>query len=437
MDGVRVPGPLEGWLDDVQLRGVKLGLDNIRTALARVGNPQKRFPSILVGGTNGKGSTVAFATQLLGSAGLRVGSTVSPHLMHYRERFRIDGVIAAESRLDRLTTELRPLIDCSDGVPGITYFELGILLALRYFQDEGVDAAVVEVGLGGEFDASRGCDPAVAALVSVGRDHQHILGSDLPTIARTKARIAPPGGVLVTAVHQSDCLEVIAEEAKAVGCQLWRLGREFEAQRTDSGFSYQGPRLSVRDVPLGPAGDHQAGNAACALAAVEALATVRGTPLPTDQGVTEALASTQVAGRLELVPGEPGPQFLLDGAHNPEAAHCLAQELGRRPRPERRVLLLAAMREKVREPMLEALLPHVDQVWCTSGLTSDRFEAPGVLAEAVRARADSPPVVVTADNAREAVQRLRDELDDSAEVVVAGSLYLVGDVRRELGLPAA
>ena len=414
-----------------------MGLDNIRAALARLGNPQEAFPSILVGGTNGKGSTVAFASQLLRAAGLRVGSTVSPHLIDYRERFRIDGVIATEADLDQLVGETRPEIDCPTGVPGITYFEVGILLALRYFEAHRVDAAVVEVGLGGEFDASRGCKPAVAALVSVGRDHQHILGSDLLSIARTKARIAPPGGILVSTVSDPDCLEVIAEEAAAADCRLWLSGRDFHARLTESGFSYQGPELRVEEASLGPLGRHQADNAACALAAVEALASLRSLPVPTAADARDALANTSIAGRLELFRPERGPRFLLDGAHNPEAATCLADALSCQPRPAQRVLLLASMREKVREPMLSALLPHVDQVWCTRGLTSDRFERPDALAEAVRDRPDAPAVVTTAENARDAITRLRRDLNSDAEVLVAGSLYLVGDVRRELGLPVA
>jgi len=437
VDGTVPVGPLQGWLDEVQVRGVKLGLANIQAALEKVGNPQARYPSILVGGTNGKGSTVAFASELLQAAGHRAGSTVSPHLVDYRERFRINGAIATDEALDRLVTNTRPGIDCPDGVPGITYFEIGVLLALRYFEAERVDAAVVEVGLGGEFDASRGCEPAVAVLVSVGRDHQHILGSDLASIARTKARIAPPGGVLVTAVDDSRCLEVIETEARAVDCRLWVAGRDFHSETTESGFSYRGPSLSVMDARLGPDGAHQATNAACALAAVEALDQVCSVTAPGPEAASTALERTRIAGRLETVEGLSGPRFLLDGAHNPEAAGCLAAELKRRPRPRRRVLLLASMREKLQDPMLAALLPHVDQVWCTRGLTSERFVMPQALADAVRCRPDSPAIVTTADHAGDAIARLREAMGAETEVVVAGSLYLVGDVRRELGLPPA
>jgi len=427
---------LNRWLEAVETRGIKLGLEKIRRALELASQPQRSFPSVLVGGTNGKGSTVAFAESLLSAAGHRVGSTVSPHLHSYRERFRVGGVLAAEAQLEVLARQLRPRIDACPELAGLTFFELGVLLAMCHFRDSSIDVAVVEVGMGGEFDASRACEAGVAALVSVDMDHQQFLGDTIESISRTKARLAPAGGALVVGEQREDRLTVIREEAQAVDCALILAGRDFSWSVDDGLFSYRGPSLSLDGVRLGLQGGHQGQNAACALALVETLTSRRDLSCPSAPQCTRALGATRLAGRLERLPAASGrPAFLLDGAHNPAGAEVLARVLSVRPRPRRRYWLYASMADKQRAEVLASLLPHVDSVMCTVGTSSPRFESPSRLAEQVAQLAGPAVSVATAETSAHALQALLAEATAEDEVLVAGSLYLVGDVRSLLGLP--
>lgn len=427
-------GALDAWLTEVQAHGIKLGLERIEAALKLAGAPQERFPSLLVGGTNGKGSVVTFTTGLLTAAGHRVGSTISPHLFAYRERFRIDGSPISEEELEATGERLRAAVHGQPGMEGLTFFELGSLIALSLFGEREVDAAVVEVGMGGEFDATRASAPRVSAIVSVDIDHARYLGDTIEQITRTKARIAPAGGELVTTEVRPDRLAIVQEEAEAVGCTLQIAGKDFEYSFRDGLFSYRGERLVLDDIRLGMRGAHQGQNAACALASVEALCRRAGLAAPDPWESGRALAASKLAGRLErtLVPG--GPAFLLDGAHNPAGAQALATDLAGRRRPRERVWLLASMQDKERAPIIEALAPHVDRVVCTRGLSSPRFEEPEVLARELEMAGLAASVSPTA---AEAVADLSRRLAARDEVLVAGSLYLVGDVRAALGLPVA
>lgn len=422
---------LDDWLSEVQNNGIKLGLERIRAALELAGSPQGAFPSLLVGGTNGKGSTVAFASSLLAAAGNRVGSTTSPHLLEYRERFRIDGLPAAVEAIEAVADRLAPQVRAQEGMEGLTYFELGTLLACGLFAEREVHAAVVEVGMGGEFDASRASDPKVAALVTVDLDHEKYLGDTVQQIARTKARIAPPGGVLVTTEIRPDRLSIIEEEAVAVDCSVRVADRDFEWRMEDGTLDYRSERMRLDAIPLGLAGDHQGQNAACALASVEAFCDRTGLAGPDPWEAGQALRATRLPGRLERVRIPGGPAFLLDGAHNPAGAAVLAANLDQRRRPRERVWLLASMQDKERGPIFDLLLPHVDRVVCTKGTSSPRFEEPEELAREITAAGVKAEVVATP---KEAAALLSRRLGPRDEVLVAGSLYLVGDVRGALGL---
>ena len=426
------PEAIGAWLADVQTHGVKMGLERIHRALELAGSPQRSYPSLLVGGTNGKGSTVAFASALLSEAGHSVGSTYSPHLSTYRERFVVDGGLASWDELDQLATDLRPIIEGAPGLEGFTFFELGTLLALSHFQRRAVDAAVLEVGMGGEFDASRAAGAQVAGIVSVDLDHCEFLGDNVASIAATKARMAPQGGLMVTTEERRDRLEVIEEETQRAGCQLLRRGRDFDWSMDASGFSYSSKTLNLDGLSLGLKGKHQAQNAACALTLVLAFCERHGLRTPSPWTAGKALEGVRFPGRLERVRLGPGrPTLLLDGAHNPSGAAMLEAELAERRRPERRVWIYAAMADKDREPVQRVLLPHVDRVVCVKGESSPRFAEPSVLAEELSALGVRAEVGTTA---KAAATELARKLRSRDEILVAGSLYLVGDVRVALGL---
>jgi dihydrofolate synthase/folylpolyglutamate synthase len=372
------------------------------------------------------------ATAILAARGARLGCTVSPHLSEYRERFVVDGHVISADELEALGARVAARIDPDPACAGITFFELGVALAFSWFREQRVDAAVVEVGMGGEFDATRACDPVAAALVSIDLDHVQHLGPTLADIARTKARIAPPGGVLVVGEIRSDRLGPVHEEAGRAGAELWLRGRDFALTDSATGLRYRGPGLEVDGIQLGLAGAHQQGNAATAVASAQAFAAAAGWPALTPGQVRAGLASAFIAGRLERRSlNDAGAVALLDGAHNPAGAVALGAHLAVRPRPRRRIWLYAAMADKDRAPILDALLPHVDAVWCTRGSSSPRFADPALLAAEVDAAGGSAEVV---PSAAEATERAIAALDDGEELLVAGSLYLVGDVRPRLPL---
>lgn len=426
-----IPPLLEAWLTQVQSSGVKMGLDRIQRALEIAGSPQQRYPSVLIGGTNGKGSTVAFASALLQEAGHRVGATLSPHLSSYRERFVVDGELIRWEQLEDLARELEPQIAAEPGMEEFTFFELGVLLALSHFARSEVDVAVLEVGMGGEFDATRAAEPLVGAIVSVDLDHCRFLGDTVEEIATTKARLAPRGGVLVTTEVRPDRLEAIRRCADEVECHLKIAGSDFEWSMDDRGFNYSSNALNIDSLKLGLTGSHQGQNAACALASTLEMCRLRDLRPPSPWTAGQALGKARLPGRLERLRLGPGrPVFLLDGAHNPAGARALADSLANRRRPDRRVWLYGAMEDKDREPLLEALLPHVDRVVCVRGESSPRFADPELLAEEVRAAGGRAEV---GETAAVAARELGRKLRTRDEVLVAGSLYVVGDVRTALG----
>jgi dihydrofolate synthase/folylpolyglutamate synthase len=422
------------WIEQCKARGVRPGLARMRSALDRLGHPQKAWPSILVGGTNGKGSTVAFCESLLRASGLTTGVTISPHLTDLRERFRLDGEVVEHGALEATWRELKAGFAGTDLRAELSYFEATTVIAFVMFRQRRVRSAVVEVGMGGELDASRTCDPTVAVLVSVDEEHMEWLGPTIQDVARTKARIAPPQGVLVCGERRKDRAPTIQAEVEEAGATLWLRGRDFDAAHGPRGFDYDGPFLSLRGVRLGLVGPHQADNAACACAAVEAFCSRLKLPVPRTVDVEAALARARAPGRFEVVhPWRDGATIILDGAHNPAGGEALAATLAARRRPHRRMALFAAMGDKDWPGTLSAVAPQVDGVVCVRGFTTDRYADPAVLAQSVRQNHPTLSVRQAQDPAA-ALSVLRAELGAGDELLVFGSLYLLGEVRPLLGL---
>lgn len=421
---------LSGWLRRAQVQGIKLGLDNIAAALDALGDPQSAYPVLLVGGTNGKGSVVAMCEAMLQAQGLRVGATVSPHLTTYRERFRVDGQIIEEAELTDLARAVAEVIDHDPDCTEITYFELGIVLALQWFALREVDCAVVEVGMGGEFDATRAARPLVAALVSIDLDHVRHLGPTLTDIARTKARVAEAGMTVVVGERRADRLGPVIEEVERAGAVPVLAGRDFDLVRAGDGYVFHGLGRSIGGLHLGLQGAHQRGNAAVAVAAGMSLCRRAGLEPLSSEAVERGLAEAFVPGRQEETRLRGGAAVLLDGAHNGAGARTLAEALRVRA-PRRRVWLFASLNDKERDPIYEALLPHVDAVWCCQGASTPRFvDAEDLVAEVRTLDARAEDVGTPAEGLR----RADVELGPEDELLVAGSLYLIGDVRPLLGL---
>jgi dihydrofolate synthase/folylpolyglutamate synthase len=399
---------LVSWLYGLQSHGVKLGLDGIRSLLTLLDHPERAYPSVLVGGTNGKGSVAAMLDAMLGASGRRAGLYTSPHLVRPNERIRIDGADLSKPSLDRALSVVRDA--CERGLAEgkldehPSFFEVMTASALWAFAEAKVDSAVLEVGLGGRLDATNATEPMVSAIVTVNLDHVGTLGATLAAIAAEKAGIARAGCPLISGVAQPEALSVLRERCEAVGAH-------FVDARTTPLPS--GVRLSLD-------GTHQRGNARVAVSAFEAFA--RAIQLPIDLGaVRRGLESARWPGRLQLVPG--APSILLDGAHNAAGAEALAGHLALRGGPKP-VLLFAAMADKDIPGILAPLAPHIASVVATRAGVPRSADSRGL---ASAARALGLPAGSEAEPAR-ALEKARAMAGPGGLVLVAGSLYLVGTV---------
>ena len=393
--------------------GVKLGLERMREACAALGNPERSAPVLHVAGTNGKGSTCAFAEAALRAAGLRTGRYTSPHLVHFCERIALDGASISEERACDLLDEVRARVPWALGDPGLTFFEIVTLMAFLAFRD--VDVMVIVVGLGGRLDATNVVQPKACAVASLGLEHQQYLGPTLAHIAAEKAGIFKPGAPAVSAGQPLAAARVLQQKADEQGVPLWRPGRDYVYESRDvRPFCYQGPRWAVRAGDLALQGHHQRTNAALACALLEA------SLLPLAEGhVEQGLRSASWPGRLERVGHvyPDGTEVLVDGAHNPHAARALAHSLRGllRGRPLR--LVFGVLQDKDAAAMLRELGPLAASVhYCAP--QSPRAVPPEELAKVHPGRVHS-----TVGSALEAARR------EGGVVLSCGSLYLVGEVR--------
>ncbi|TKB85485.1 MAG: bifunctional folylpolyglutamate synthase/dihydrofolate synthase [Nitrospira sp.] len=410
------------YLYGLQKHGIKLGLETMRTLLSRLGNPERRFRSLHVGGTNGKGSTAAMTAAMLQAAGYRVGLYTSPHLVDFRERIRVNQAMIGEAQMAELTARLQASVP-SDLTP--TFFELTTALAFLHFADSGVEVAVLEVGLGGRFDATNVVEPEACAIITIGLDHQEYLGTTEEAIGFEKAGIIKAGMPVVVGRISGPAWDVIRRTAMDRGAPLTRLGVDFHADGTGpQAFSYRGISRQLDELTCALTGRHQLDNAACAVALLEA-AEGRGLSVP-NGAVRRGLESVVWEGRLEVV--ERGPVLLLDGAHNPAAAHVLAEYLTEwcASRPESRVILvLGMMRDKDHARFVEPFYRLVSEVVLTQANMA-RSATVQELRETVGSRF---PQCHVAPGAADALALAKARTTAQDLICVTGSLMLVGEVK--------
>ncbi|HEY2887295.1 MAG TPA: Mur ligase family protein [Candidatus Limnocylindrales bacterium] len=426
-----------GLLQERGRFGIRLGLGRTRALLRELGDPQLAFRGALVAGTNGKGSVLALVTSALRAAGLRAGETPKPHLVTYRERLQIAGRLVDPATFARLVELALPAADRvarRHGDP--TEFELLTAVAFRWFADEAVDLAVVEVGLGGRLDATHAWDGGVAAVTNVDLDHMDRLGSTVTAIAHEKAAIIERGDLAVTGAD-GDGLTVIRRRAARVGAPLTIAPPAALLGWDRDGISVDLPGLG--ETRVGLRGRHQAANVAVADGILDALGAA-GIATVGPDARRAGYAGTRWAGRLELIEtgGRHGREVLLDGAHNPAGAAVLAQALddlrpflagGADAQPPPLTLVVGAMADKDVAGVVRALAASDAlagaEVICTE-VDVPRALPAGELAalwagagQGIRARVVRPPAAAL-DAALAGAP---------GPVVVAGSLYLVGAIR--------
>ena len=388
--------------------GVKFGLETMRALVAEMGHPERAYPSLLIAGTNGKGSVAAYCDAVLRASGLRAGLYTSPHLVHVRERIKVAGRptsdLAFASALSAVRDAAKRLIGRRVLAAHPTFFEVLTAAAFVHFRDERVDVAVLEVGMGGRLDATNVAEPIASAIVSVDFDHEVYLGRTLAAIAREKAGVLRAGRATVIGPLRGDARRAIQARARALGARLVEAG------------SGAGRYRDITPLP----GEHQRDNLAVAIRLLE---QAKRAGLAVDLArVPEAVASTRWPGRLQRIPGDPA--ILLDGAHNPAGARALAAHLADGP-PF--VLVFAAMADKDVRGLAQALFPLASGIVLTAPRVS-RAATPAALARRAgrlaRGAVRQPSVARALARAR----RLARAHGPQTQVVVAGSLYLVGAI---------
>ena len=410
-------------LDFISSQGrfaMKLGTERTRAILDRLGAPDRTITGVLIAGTNGKGSTGACLTSILRAAGHSVGFMPKPHLVSYTERIELNGRPIGEQDFVHTLEALRPVFDeVARDVGPPTEFEMLTAMGVAYLAPR-IDRLVCEVGLGGRLDATNALDLGVAVITNVELDHQRHLGNTIGEIAHEKAAIIKRGDRVVTGCD-GEALEIVSGQAERLHAPLWRLGHELEVESSPRGWDGQvitvhGPGFVHRDLTMPLLGEYQPANAALAIAAAHALEEV------TDGAIRTGLAETRWPGRLQVIAEH--PRVILDGGHNPAAIFKAGAALRELIGEQRLVTVFAMLRE--RDPA--QLLPALRTIRPDAAVFTEPASAHGhaVGAESLAASYGlGATALVPAAAALEEARRLA---GPGGNVLVCGSLYLVGEI---------
>lgn len=416
------------YLEKIQNLGIKFGLDNVRAVLASLNNPHHKYPSVLVAGTNGKGSVCAMLTQILTLHGFRVGLFTSPHLVRVEERIRIGRRMIAVRTFCRILTRLKDkieeLIDAKTLLSPPTYFELMTCLALLYFEEQMVDMAVLEVGMGGRFDATNVVEPAVTVITTISAEHQKFLGESFEQIAFEKAGILRKGIPIVCGVEQKEAFQTIKKRAEELHAPFFGVfeGRSLTAHKRENDYMFEyisGSRQYCYSPSL--AGQHQGRNAAVAIVASEKLGE-NWKELETEK-IIQGIETTKWEGRLESLSER--PLVILDGAHNEEGAETLRNYI-RDFIASPVILVFASMSDKKIERIAEILFPLSRSVILTrfpffKGASPDEIKE--------RTLKFEDRILLEPDPQMAVLLALRMATPHDC-ILVTGSLYLVGEVKK-------
>jgi dihydrofolate synthase/folylpolyglutamate synthase len=441
----------------------KFDLAHMRVLLGGMEHPERAFPSVLIAGTNGKGSTAATLAAILRASGLKTGLYTSPHLMRINERIRVNGGEISDDDFARLHGEVdrvaEKLVERGELPWHPSFFEMMTAIAFAYFARERVEIAVLEVGMGGRLDATNVVEPLVSVIADISLDHQKFLGNTVGEIAREKVGIIRPGGVVVTLPQQPEANDVIGNTILDLGARGVSAvqyvppvspgsgGYRVPSTEKNPGWAryplqVMGEQILV-ESPL--VGRHQLRNVALAVAAAEELRKLgksdveprtpssgnlaRITPESIERGIRE----TKWPGRFQVIPSRAGgPEIVLDVAHNPAGAWALRSALSERYDGRPLIFVFGAMRDKAISEMAEILFPLAERVIATRA-ENPRSASPEEIQQAGKR---SGAEIETVGEIEGALERARTSARPEAVVVVTGSIYLVGEAMRVLGVRA-
>ena len=420
------------WIANYRTDQPHFSLERMVELLALRGNPHLKLKVIHVGGTNGKGSTIAFLKKMLEKLGLRVGVFSSPYLIHYTDQISINGESIPEARLEALMADYQSLLEgeASANLQGTTEFEIITAIAYDYFASEQVDVAIMEVGMGGLLDSTNVCQPILTGITTIGLDHVALLGDTLEAIAEQKAGIIKQGIPLVTGRIAPEALAVIDRIAEGKDAPRLAYGANYHVSHQESVvtgevFDYTSSLRQGR-FQTGLLGLHQIENAGMAIALLDNFCQEEGRELASNHLLAQALEETSWPGRLEIVSRE--PLMILDGAHNPHAIKALLATLQERFANYRKEILFTCIKTKALEDMLDLLEQIPDTELTLTHFDDSRATDESVLEEAAKSRN------LSYQGWQDFLeQKLTDKKEEKQTVrIVTGSLYFLSQVRAYL-----
>lgn len=410
------------YLYGLERHGIKPGLKRVSALLAALGNPQDSFKSIHVAGTNGKGSVSSMTASVLKEAGFKTGLYTSPHLVKFNERISVSGKNISEKELVEAAAEVKAAAKKACVAGTITFFEFTTAMAFLHFSKKKVRFAVVETGMGGRLDATNLTVPMVSLITNIALDHTAWLGSTIKEVAAEKAGIIKPEVPVVTGAEKT-ALSVIKAAAKKASSPVYVMGRDFHAEGECTSFSYSGLSGGLTGLKLTLNGGHQVGNAALALAAIEAVRT-HGVHI-TERAIRKGLKEARWPGRFEILSRR--PLVILDGAHNPSGARALKEALSTVKR-KRLILVMGIMSDKNMDGILKELVPASDLVI----VTKPKGERSATLPVLTLAASRYGKHVIGVEAVKDACKKALSLASPTDCVCVTGSLFTVGEGREYL-----
>ncbi|CVS22197.1 bifunctional folylpolyglutamate synthase/dihydrofolate synthase [Streptococcus pneumoniae] len=420
------------WIANYRTDQPHFGLERMVELLALRGNPHLKLKVLHIGGTNGKGSTIAFLKKMLEKLGLRVGVFNSPYLIHYTDQISINGESISEARLEALMADYQSLLEgeAVANLQGTTEFEIITALAYDYFASEQVDVAIMEVGMGGLLDSTNVCQPILTGITTIGLDHVALLGDTLEAIAEQKAGIIKQGMPLVTGRIAPEALTVIDRIAEGKDAPRLAYGTDYQVRHQESVvtgevFDYTSAVRQGR-FQTSLLGLYQIENAGMAIALLDTFCQEDGRELASNDFLGQALEETSWPGRLEIVSRD--PLMILDGAHNPHAIKALLVTLQERFADYHKEILFTCIKTKALEDMLDLLGAMPDTELTLTHFADSRATDESVLKEAAKSRNLSYQ-----DWHDFLEQNVTDKKEEKQTVrIVTGSLYFLSQVRAYL-----
>lgn len=411
------------FLYSLERFGILLGLDNIESLLGQIDNPQLKFKSVHVAGSNGKGSTSSFITGILRQAGYRTALYTSPHLNDFRERIRIDGQLVSKESLVKATERIRKLYNPER----TTFFEFTTAVAFECIAEIEPDIAIIEVGLGGRLDATNTISPLVSVITDISLEHEDYLGKGLAAVATEKAGIIKANTPVITGATRKIPFDVISQKASVIEAPVKLFGRDFRGKRRSaSAFDFYSPSLVLENIELGMHGAHQMKNASLAIAAVQELMD-KGLVVQ-EKHIRKGIAATRFPGRFEVL--RRSPDVIIDGAHTPEGMRLLRSSIshiypGRKP-----FVLFGALRDKNYDNLAKIIAPICQAVMCVAPESNRSLASRDMADTFSRLGVRS----YFAESIEDGFSRLLGMAQQDDLILAAGSLYMIGPVRRLCGL---